>query len=350
MTASYVLDVIDPRTDPEPEGWAPFCAAQQTQATWDYGLMRLEGMRSGTPNLLVTARDGSGLIAAFVVLLAGYRSGLRREPGRVRGLSTVTPRWIEVQNRWLSGFPAWAFAEHLDPDARRTVLRAFERAVCRYAGPGCLGVVYRAVQPHELTMVRGRGRITRAALGYAELDNTFGTFDDWAASVPADRRRKFRRQQRKITEDPELVVEFAPGRTDLDGAELAALLNEHHDRHGRDAMDPRGYHSPDYLRELVRRSDVRTATYRTTEGRLIGFGTLLDHPVHPVGQHWASVPVEAGGKQHLYFDCYLRMIQRMIDNGAKSLSAGRGMLDVKGKLGFATRELFGVVVPRPVAG
>jgi hypothetical protein len=349
MTGLHV-DVIDPRTDPEPEGWAPFCAAQHTQVTWDYGLMRLEGMRSGTPNLLITVRDGSGLIAAFVVLLAGYRSGLRREPGRVRGLGTVTPRWVEVQNRWLSGFPAWVFAEHLTMDARRTVLRAFERAVCRYTGPGCLGLVYRAVHPHELAMVRGWGRVTREALGYAELDNTFGTFDGWAASVPSDRRRKFRRQQRKITEDPELTVEFTHGRTDLDGIELAKLLNEHHDRYGRAKLDPRGYHAADYLQALVRMPQVRTVTYRTTAGALIGLGTLLDHPAHPVGQHWASVPVEDGGKQHLYFDCYLRMIQHMIDNSAKSLSAGRGMLDVKGKLGFTTRQLFAVVVPRPVAG
>lgn len=344
------IDVVDPRTEPEPEGWARFCQAQQAQVTWDHGLMRLEGMRSGTPNLLVTARDGGELIAAFVVLLAGYRSGLRRGPGPVRGLGTVTPRWVEVQNRWLSGLPAWAFAAHLDPDARRTLVRAFERAVCRYTGPGCLGVVYRAVHAHELAMVTGRGRVVREALGYAELDNTFGGYDDWLASVPPDRRRKFRRQQRKITEDPDLTVEFASSRTELDGAELAALLNAHHDRHGRGPLDPRGYHSPDYVAALVRRPDVRTATYRTAAGRLIGLGTLLDHPAHPVGQHWASVPVEDGGKQHLYFDCYMRMIQHMIDNGAKSLSAGRGMLDVKGKLGFVSRRLFGVVVPRPVAG
>jgi len=344
------VDVIDPRTDPEPEGWARFCLTQHAQVTWDYGLMRLEGLRSGSPNLLVTARDGGELVAAFVVLLAGYRSGLRRTPGRVRGLGTVTPRWIEVQNRWLSGLPPWAFAEHLDLDARRAVVRAFERAACRFAGPGCLGVVYRAVHPDELPVVSGRGRVVRPAVGYAELDNAFTTFDDWAASVPADRRRKFRRQQRKIAEDPELTVEFTPGRTDLDGAELAALLNEHHGRYGRGSMDPRGYHSPDYVQALVRRPDVRTATYRTTDGRLIGFGTLLAHPAHPVGQHWASVPVEDGGKQHLYFDCYMRMIGHMIDNSAKSLSAGRGMLDVKTKLGFTTRPLSGVVVPRPVAG
>ncbi|WP_436499911.1 GNAT family N-acetyltransferase [Actinokineospora sp. HUAS TT18] len=345
-----VIDVLDPRTDPEPADWQRFCRAHQAFVTWDYGLMGAESRASGGPNLLVLAREGGAIVAAVVVLIGSYRAGDRGTPGRVRGLSTVAPRWVEVHNRWLSGYPAWAFAEHLDAAARRDVLRAFERAVCRYTGPGCLGVVYRCVRPPEEAMVSGRGRLARDAMGYAELDNAFTTLEDWVASLPRNRRHSVRGQLRKIAADPDLTTAFAPARADVDPAEAAGLINAHRESFGRLTLDSRGKVTAGYLAEFLLRPEVHTLTYRTGAGRLVGLATMIDHPAHPAYQHWATVRPGDGGKQHLYFDSYARFIRHMIDNGAKSLSAGRGMLDLKAKLGFTPRPLRVVVVPRPVAG
>jgi hypothetical protein len=344
------IEVLDPRVDPEPEGWAQFRKAQQTHANWDYSLLRTESLAAGTPNALVTVREDGDLVAAIVVLLAGYRSGLRRTPGRVRGAAVFAPRWVEVQHRWLSGFPAWVFAEHLDAAARRDILRGVEKAVCRFAGPGCVGVVYRVVRPDEVDLVSGRGRVVRGAMGYAELDNTFAKLDDWYLSMGKKRRYSLRGRSRKIAADPELTIEFGPGRSELDGAELAALIDAHRDGYGRSAFDCRGWQSPSYLDALVRRPDVHTLTYRNETGRLIGLATLLEHPTHPSYQHWATVRPQDGGKPHLYFDSYVRLIQYVIDNGAQSLNAGRGLLEIKAEMGFTPRPLYGVIVPRPVAG
>jgi uncharacterized protein len=347
---STAIEVIDPRVDPEPDGWAAFCLAQHAHPNWDYSLLRVESLAAGSPNVLVTVRVDGVLVAAVVALLSGYRSGLRRKAGRVRGAATMAPRWIEVQHRWLSGFPPWAFAEHLDAGARRDILRGVERALCRFAGPGCVGVVYRVVRPDELGLVTGRGRVVRKVMGYAELDNSFTTLDDWYLSLGKKRRYSVRGRSRKIAADPDLTIEFGPARTELDGAELAALIDAHRDGYGRSALDARGWQSPSYLDALVHRPDVHTLTYRNETGRLIGLATLLDHPAYPSYQHWATVRQEDGGKPHLYFDSYPRLIQHMIDNGAKSLNAGRGLLETKAELGFTPRELYGVIVPRPVAG
>ena len=37
---TWSVRVLDPRTDPEPAGWAAFLEAQQAPLTWDYGLLR----------------------------------------------------------------------------------------------------------------------------------------------------------------------------------------------------------------------------------------------------------------------------------------------------------------------
>lgn len=347
---SVAIDVLDPRVDPEPDDWATFRETQHVHLNWDYSLLRAESRAAGSPTVLVTVRVDGRLVAAVVALLSGYRSGLRRAPGHVRGAAVFTPRWVDVQHRWLSGFSARAFAEHLDAPARRAITRGFERAVCTFVGPGCLGVIHRGVRPDELDLVSGRGRLVRAVAGHAELDNAFATLDDWYRSLGPKRRASIRSRARKIAADPDLTIEFGPARTDLDGAELAALIDAHRDRYGRSAFDGRGRQSPAHLDALVRRPDVHTLTYRTDAGRLVGLATLLDHPAHPSYQHWATVKPEDGGKPHLYFDSYVRLIQHMIDNSAKSLNAGRGLLELKAELGFTPRPQYTVVVPRPVAG
>ena len=191
--------------------------------------------------------------------------------------------------------------------------------------------------------------MVRKSLGYGELENSFTSLDDWYASLRKKRRHHVRSLARKVAADPTLTVEFGPGRTELDGAELAALIDEHRDGYGRSPLDSRGWQSPDYLAALVHRPDVHTLTYRDDTGRLIALATLIGHPTHPSYQHWAAVRAEESGK-HLYFDSYARLVRHMIDNGAKSLNAGRGLLELKATLGFTPRDLYCVIVPRPVAG
>jgi hypothetical protein len=73
-------------------------------------------------------------------------------------------------------------------------------------------------------------------------------------------------------------------------------------------LDNRGPIAAEYLHELVRRDDVVSLTYHDGSGRLLAFANLLDHPVVPLYQHWSALSREEGGKQHLYFDSYARMM------------------------------------------
>lgn len=331
---SVSVEILDPARDAEPAGWAGLRAAAVLHAPWDYRLLGIESMHARHPSrLAIASRDGV-VLGAVLATMVRVSAGLRL---------------VEVHNPWLSGFPGWAFADHLDPAQRRIVLRACERALCRAAGLGCLGLLYRSVTPDGLSLVAGRGRIVRPSMGTAILDNAFASGADWIASLPRSRRHSIRGQVRKIDADSGLVVRFETARDDLDGDQLAEFVNRHRNRLGRPKFDSRSPVSAQYLHALVRRSDVRTLTYHDAGGTLLAFADLLDHPDVPLYQHWAALAPEEGGRKHLYFDSYARMIAQVVADGRKALAAGRGMLELKASLGLSTRPLWAVGVPRPVA-
>ena len=329
------VDVLDPATDPEPPDWANFVAVQQLYAPWDYGLMAIESAAGENPVLLAVVRRDGVLVAAVAALVAR------------RGRS---PRWIEVSHQWLSGEPGFVFAGGLDLVARKEILRAAERALCRHVGRTCLGLVYWHLAPPDVPLVAGFGRYVRPSAGTAVLDNTFTSPRDWLASLSRNRRASLRKLHRQVSEDPTLVLRFEAGRSDLDGAELAGLLRAHRDKFTHHRHDSRNPVTAEYLTALVARPDVRTMTYHDADGRLLAFSNLLDHPAHLFSQHFAAVPAEQGGRGHLYFDLYPRLVELMVERGAKTLSVGRGMAEVKTRLGFEIRPLHLAVVPRLVAG
>lgn len=331
---SMSVDVFDPALDAEPAGWAGLCAAAVLHAPWDYRLLGTESDRSRHPTRIAMAHQDGIVLGAVVATMVRFRAGLRL---------------VEVHNPWLSGFPGWAFSGQFDLMERRAVLRACERALCRVAGIGCAGLLYRSVPPDALSLLMGRGRVVRPSMGTAVLDNTFANGADWIASLPRSRRHSIRGQVRKVAADAGLVVRFETARDDLDGAELAELVNRHRDRLGRPKFDSRSPVSAQYLHELVRRPDVRTLTYHDADGELLAFADLLDHPDVPLYQHWAALAPEEGGRKHLYFDSYARMIAQVVSDGRKALAAGRGRLELKASLGLSTRPLWAVGVPRPVA-
>ncbi|MCR6481354.1 GNAT family N-acetyltransferase [Amycolatopsis sp. OK19-0408] len=343
---TWTVRVLDPRTDPEPAGWAAFLETQQAPLTWDYGLLGIESRPSRSPYLLTLVSDGAELVAAVLAMVC--RPSPSAEPASVGGLARWGPRWLEVQHAWLSCYPAWLFAEALDADARREILRRFEQAACRRTGPGCLGVVYRAVTPDTAGLVAGRGRLVREVLPALVLENTFADLDGWLAALSRNRRSSLRGQLRKIAADPDVVVRAGTARDDLDPAELAAMLHAHRESKGPVRLDRRGPVTAEYLGALVRRPDVVTTTYHDAAGRLLAFTDLLDHPVTPLHQHWAALPPGGGRPKHLYFDVVVRGVRHMIERRRKFLALGRGATELKVSLGFSPSPVFGAVVPRPV--
>lgn len=326
------VDVLDPATDPEPPDWAGFFAAQQLYAPWDYGLMGIESAGGPNPVLLTLVRRDGVLVGAVAALVA------RRGRG---------PRWVEVFHQWLSGEPGWVFADGLDLLARKEILRAAERALCRHVGWTCLGLVYWHLTPADVPLVAGVGRHVRASVGTAVLDNTFASTKEWLGSLSRNRRASLRKLHRQLAEDPDLVIRFESARSDVDGAELARMLRAHRDKYSHFRHDSRNPVTAEYLSALVARPDVRTMTYHDADGTLLAFSNLLDHPAHLFSQHFAAWP---DGRGHLYFDVYHRLVDHLVERGAKSLSVGRGMAEVKTRLGFEIQPLRLAMVPRVVAG
>ncbi|NBH09653.1 GNAT family N-acetyltransferase, partial [Amycolatopsis sp. SID8362] len=228
--------------------------------------------------------------------------------------------------------------------------REFERELGRRLGPGLLGVVHRALGEDLAAGLGGRGRLVKRVDPVAVLDNRFESEEDWIASLAKSRRAGLRRQRRRLAEDTSLVVRGGPGRADLDGAELAGLIQAHRERYGRLALDTRTPPSAGFLDRFVRRADVHTLTYHDVGGKLLAVQTMLDHPDTPVLQHWAALPPADGGKKWLYFDSYVRAVRFTAKRGARELSAGRGMIELKQELGFRPRPVYTAAVPRPVLG
>jgi hypothetical protein len=199
-----------------------------------------------------------------------------------------------------------------------------------------------------VSLVAGRGRVTRSIEANAVLPNRWPDVDGWLASLHRERRKSIRRYARLIERDPTLVVEHGPGRTDVEPAELTALLNAHNERLGVPAFSHRTKMATAYLGALVARPDVHTLTYRDLDGRLLAFNTLIDHPRTAVLHHWATLPITDGGRYNLYFDCYLRGVRHLVEHERPELSAGRGLSTLKTSLGFELREMSLVAVPAPV--
>ena len=344
------VDVHDPRVDPAPDGWAAF-RARVLPPVWDYELLRREAWFAKNPPVLAVVRRGERIAGALTVMVCrGWRATgfgpLSR--GRFR------PCWAEVYLPLLSGYPACVFDDVLDVAGRRVAIRDFERALRAYLGAGLLGVIYRAMNAELVPALAGRGRIIREIDPSAVLCNDYSTVDDWERTLAPEVRWRLR---------ADVEPEAAFGRTDLDPRELATMLNAHRARQDARAwaggqrsrigglrLDTRSPVAPAYLDALVRRPDVLTRTYRDETGRLLGFNTMIDHPDGCAVHHWAALPSAAGGRKGLYVDCYARCVAHMIAQGRPELTAGRAMLAEKAALGFGTRPLYSVAVPRPVLG
>ncbi|MBB3664217.1 hypothetical protein FB384_003121 [Prauserella sediminis] len=350
------VEILDPRVDPEPSGWAGFVGSHGLHPVWRYPLLRLEAWTARNPPVLAVVRDHGLVVGGLQVMVCrSWRTG-RFGPPVTRRPVRWRPRWAEVYLPLHSGYPAAAF--HPDADAPAAV-REFERALVRWVGPGLLGVLYRAMTAELADAMSGPGRPRR------EIDPAAGlrppeTFDAWRASLADDVRATID----EIDAGPDVRTDVGAGRDDLDATELAALLNAHRARQDARAwsggqrsrfaglhMDTRSPVSPAYLDALLRRSNVLTRTYRTAAGRLLGFNTMINDRATAAFHHWAALSRQDGGQPGLYLHAYAQAVAKAIERGTTELTAGRAMLDEKAALGFHdTRELHTVAAPRPLLG
>jgi hypothetical protein len=355
MTVS--VEILDPRSAPEPEGWVNFRQRQRLQPVWDYELLRLEAWLARNPPVLAVVRDGTRLVGALSVMVCRSWREQAFAPAPSGRTRRLRPQWAEVYLPLLSGYPACVFAASLENADRREALRLFERELQRYLGFGLLGVIYRAMTAELVPAIDGPYRMSREIDPTAVLTNSFSSVEAWIGILAPGVRESLGEAA------ADLDTSAGAGRRDLDAHELAVLLNEHRARQDRRAwsagqraragglhMDTRSPIPPVYLDAFVRRPDVITRTYRDRHGKLLAFNTMIDHPDSPAIHHWAALPGAAGGRRNLYVDCYAHCVRYMIERGLPELTAGRALLGNKTALGFGTRALSSVAVPKPVLG
>ncbi|WP_197321944.1 hypothetical protein [Saccharomonospora sp. NB11] len=349
--------IVDPRTDPEPTGWSRFRKTTAWQPMWDYEQLRLESWLSRNPTVLgVVSKAGSVLGACLAMVCTPWR-GSEFGPPRRRGLS---PGWAEVYLPWFSGHSAAVFVERVDDAQRRELLRSFERALAAHVGIGLLGVVYRAMPVEVADAAAGPGRAVREIDPTTVLVNRWESVDDWLTSLRPPMRALVAEAAETAST---LDVMVGAGRTDLDAAELAGLLNRHRARQDAKAwesgqrariaglhLDTRSPIPTAYLDAFVRKPNVVTRTYRDGTGRLVAFSLLLDDKRGVALPYYAALPVADGGRPRLYADVYAQCVRHLVEHQRPELTAGRTLLDLKTGFGFTTRTLTSIAVPRPVMG
>jgi hypothetical protein len=331
------IELYDLRHDPEPDGWKEFRVSEGLTAVWSYEPMRRASESTRAPLMLALFRDGGTIVGA----LAGVYQGLRGTVPRRRR----EPILLDVRLPGEGNESSWHFRADLPPEHRRQLMREFERAVRRWFGLGLTGIVYRNVTPGEVFTVARKGAVSRASVGTARMPIDWKTVDGWLATLSGSRRRNLRRRARLIDADPDLTVVSGTGRLDLDPALMARMVADQQ-RRLQNRIDLRVPLPAAYFAEMLQRDDVSFLTYTESSGRLLAFSTLLHHPTWPQLGWWAGLPVEEGGRGHLYFDHYLRTIDRVVGEGREGLIAGRGRLDVKLELGFQEVPMRLVAVPR----
>ncbi|GAA3184114.1 hypothetical protein [Nonomuraea roseoviolacea] len=325
---SLTLQILDPREDPEPAGWERLRTAAGQCVTWRYDLLRAYAWAAQAPVLLTVLRKDGVAVGAVSASLRGIRpsrgvyAAARRDPAGI--LDVHAPG-----NRSQKG---WWFAGDLEPERRRELLRGYVRGVRRELGPGWRSVVWREVSPGEPELLPGLLRVTLPTAPLARLATPWTGLDGWYAGLDRARRESLRRRARSFAADPGLSIGVGPAR-ELVTAEEAAALRAANDLKHRNRLFPLAPLPLPYLEALVGGDEVVAIAYRDREGRLLGLSLILDHPRWPVCLSWGAVTPEDGGRKHLYFDGYVRMVEWAVAAGKTGLVLGKGQAEAKSSLG-----------------
>lgn len=329
----------DGRTQP---GWDDYVRAQGLVALWDHDLLHLMAHSPSpfSPTLLASVRHGEDVVGLFV---GSYR-GVRPLAGPGRG----GPLLVDMRMPGQGHEPSWSIRDDLTPAQRRSVVRAFERGLLDHFGRTRLAAVtYRNVTVDTKAEVERRGAISRVAGGAGTLMNLPDTFDDYLAGLSKKRRKSLRRLAPRIEE--QCRIEFGTKRTDLDPQRVADLLAGMVDRYAPLKVDPRPVVPAEYFEALMAREDVATISYHHQD-TLVAVGTFMRHPQYPWGAYWGMVHPDDGGVPHLYFDHFMRYARYAIEEGARTLSSGRGFVEEKQSVGFEVTPLYFTGVTRPFLG
>ena len=179
-------EIIDPRTDPIPDGWEKLRGSEGLSAAWDANALTALAWCSQRTVYLGLVSDGDVPVALFTGDFGPYT------PRKAQYSSPGKPSLGLYFCRLLAGFnQGFTFASALDLKDRRRACLAFERGLRRRLGLRCFGVVYNNLLDTTVGIVDGWFRLSRPVSPNIVLHNTWESMDDYFAGLPRSRRRTF---------------------------------------------------------------------------------------------------------------------------------------------------------------
>jgi hypothetical protein len=324
-------ELLDPAAGPVPPEWGRFVAEPRLTPARDAAVLATLAPRH--PRLrLGLVHDGGRLLAVFC--------GHLRGPGALPGP-------FECKLLPMGSTPGFAFARELGWAGRRAVVAAFERALIRRLGWRCLGVAYRQVGAADLDACAGPRRPRVATAPDTLLENRWATMEESFAGLPRHRRGRLRATGRAVARDPDLVVAVGAG---VDGAEASRLAFLTELRHHRGRLDtPRQPIPAAYFDALAGRDGALYLAWRDAAGSLLAFTLLFDDGQRLFSSVWGALDPQHGGRRHLLFDQYLRVIAHAVEHHRVAIRFGKGELEAKQRFGCVPVAQFAVAAAPQVS-
>jgi hypothetical protein len=324
MTAT----VVNPLSMPVPPAWDEFVVRERLVPMWRSGMVTAADWCSPHPAsmVLVHRESPDAPIALFHAEHPGPRRRRFARPAPVRRHAMALCRLAASTNS-----AGAAFAAGLPETEKRQAVRVFERAL----GRG-LPIAYLELTADDMPVIAGRGRLRLPLAPRMSLANEWGDIGGYLRSLPAKWRSQLRRIGETVAADAEVTCATE---TRVDAAEAAWLLEVVRSRHADPARPPLPAR---YLDRLMAQPDIDALTYRDADGRLLGYSLIHDDGERLLLILWGARRPTDGGRRDLYFDQYLRLVDRMVQTGRKSLVLGKGMTGIKARFGAVPVPLWGV--------
>ncbi len=337
---TYDVTILDPRRDVEPGYWEGWRQVAGKWANWAWPVLRAGSWNSRSPLLLAVLRRAGQPTVVGVVAASVHSAVPRARFCAGQGFPSIG--YLDVAAPQSSAQPGYWFDTE-DAGERAAMFRAYTRAVRRELHLGGAGLLWRQIGPEDLPLLPHR-LLARPTAPIAILETPFRDRDEWLASLRLSRRGDLRRIVRRLAEDPDLAVRAGPAGEVITAVELARLARLNYDKHPTVRADRRtGTRSHGWNSALLAREDITAVAYREGAGRLIGVGIVLGHPTRPLLLSWGGEPVEHGGRKHLYFDLYCRVVDLVTAAQAECVVFGKGMGELKADLGARLHPQFAVV-------
>ncbi|MFC9440897.1 hypothetical protein [Nocardia sp. NPDC057030] len=296
------VDILDPRRDPEPPWWAALRDAAGLRATWAWDVLAVAGTRFG----IVVVHEGADIVA-----MAAARWML--------GLANVAAPGS-------TGQPGWWVADPARQAELFGVLAGGLRTRYRHA---VLATLWRELDREQADGL-GTVQVIREVNPTAVLPIAWPDEAGWLGTLSSNRRRSLRAEARWLSRDHDLIAGSGPA-YDLDADQLIGLFRRTEEKYDGLGRAPR---MPDeWLYRLLSRPDVRAVHYHDSDRNLLAAFTILDHPSWPLVHRWGALPVEEGGRKHLYLDAFRRTVGWAVAEGKQGLIWGKGLPEVKERLG-----------------